>query len=48
MTLQTRAGSFKTRVLLDSLVGTFFNPNVAAVCFGACTIAWLLVFAKSD
>ena len=31
----------------NSLVGTFFNPNVAAVYFGACTIAWLLIFANA-
>jgi hypothetical protein len=31
----------------NSLVGTFFNPNVAAVYFGACTIAWLLIVAKA-
>lgn len=31
----------------NSLVGTFFNPNVAAVYFGACTVAWLLILAKA-
>ena len=31
----------------NSLVGTFFNPNVAAVYLGACTIVWLLILAKT-
>ena len=30
-----------------SLIATFTNPNVAAVYFGTCTIAWLLMLAKS-
>jgi len=29
-----------------SLLATFTNPNVAAVFFGACAIAWLLMLAK--
>lgn len=31
----------------NSLTGTFFNPNVTAVYFGACTIAWLLILASA-
>jgi hypothetical protein len=31
----------------NSLVATFFNPNVAAVYLGSCTVAWLLILAKT-
>jgi O-Antigen ligase len=31
----------------NALIATFTNPNVAAVYFGACTIAWLLMLAKT-
>lgn len=31
----------------NSLIATFINPNVAAVYFGACTIAWLLLLANT-
>jgi hypothetical protein len=30
----------------NSLVGTFFNPNVAAVYFGACAVVWLLLLGR--
>ena len=31
----------------NSLVVTFANPNVAAVYLGSCTVAWLLMLAKT-
>ncbi|MDH2356826.1 O-antigen ligase family protein [Bradyrhizobium sp. SSUT112] len=31
----------------NSLVGTFINPNVAAVYFGSCAMVWALMLAKA-